>query len=68
MIKAGSAKVGWDPAKKAWLVRIQVGEEVIKRPLKKPIDADESLLRSMALEAAKEEGYEVDPASVSVVR
>lgn len=69
MIRADSAKVGWDSDKKRWLVRIQIGEEVIRRPLpKNPQDTGEDVLRSLAVETAKDDGYEVDPANVAIVR
>jgi hypothetical protein len=69
MQKATAAKVDWDNEKKVWHVRVQIGEEVIKRPLPKtPQDATEDVLRSRAITAAQDEGYEVDPAQVTVAR
>ena len=69
MIKADKAKVGWDADKKRWSVRIQVGEEVVKRPLpKSPRDAGEEVLRSFAIQTAKDDGYEVDPQVVDIAR
>ena len=69
MIQASEAKVEWNPAKKVWQVVIQVGAEVIRRPCpKNKQDAADADLRSVAVETAKDEGYEVDPGSVAVVR
>jgi hypothetical protein len=69
MMKAEKTTVNWDPAKKQWHVRVQIGEEVIKRALDKtPQDAPEDLLRSRAVETAKDEGYEVDAAQVAIQR
>ena len=69
MIRATKATVDWDPQKKQWHVRVQIGEEVIKRPLVKTAqDANEDALRSKAVETAKDEGYEVDPTTVAIVR
>lgn len=69
MIKADSATVAWDPEKKAWRVRIQVGEEVIKRPCKDvKRDADDNSLRTVALKTAHDEGYEVEAGSVTIAR
>ena len=69
MLKAEKATVNWDPAKKEWHVRVQIGEEVIKRPLSKtPRDASEDVLRSQAVETALDEGYEVDAAQVVIQR
>jgi hypothetical protein len=48
---------------------IQVGAEVIRRPCpKNPSDAADADLRSVAVETAKDEGYEVDPSQISIVR
>ena len=69
MLKATKATVDWDEHKKQWHVRVQIGEEVIKRPLEKTgADANEEALRSKAVETAKAEGYEVDPAQVAITR
>jgi len=69
MLKAEKTAVNWDPAKKEWHVRIQIGEEVIKRTLSKtPRDASEDVLRSQAVETANDEGYEVDEAQVTIQR
>ena len=69
MLKAEKATVNWDSAKKQWHVRVQIGEEVIKRALSKtPQDASEDILRSRAVETAKDEGYEVDAAQVAIQR
>lgn len=71
MMKADSATVNWDPDKKAWRVRIQIGEEVIKRPAsgrKLQRDAEDEVLRSAAVETAAADGYEIDSAAVAIVR
>jgi hypothetical protein len=69
MIRANEAKVEWNAAKKQWQVVIQVGAEVIRRPCPKQtheaVDAD---LRNVAVQTAKDEGYEVDAANIAVVR
>jgi hypothetical protein len=68
MLRADQARVGWNPDKKRWEVRIQVGGEVIKRPLVGAAAADEASLKSQAIDVAKDEGYTLDPANVSVER
>ena len=69
MIKADRAKVSWDPGKKRWTVRIQIGEEVIKRPCQKASQGiGEDALRLMAVETAKDDGYDLDPASVNIMK
>jgi hypothetical protein len=68
MLKATKATVEWDKDKNHWRVRVQVGEEVIKRTLADvPENASDDVLRGKAVEDARDEGYEVDPASVVVV-
>ena len=69
MIPATKATVEWDAQKGQWHVRVQVGEEVIKRVLKETEqNASEEALRSQAVEIAKDEGYSVDPSTVAIVR
>lgn len=71
MIRADSAEVAWDPQKKAWRVRIQIGEEVIKRPAsghKVPREAADDMLRTLAVSTARDDGYEVDPVKVNIAR
>ncbi len=70
MIQAGNADIGWDHKRKNWVVSIHVGEQVIKRPPDQavPADAGDDLLRAAAIETAREDGYEVRPESVTIVR
>lgn len=69
MLKADKTTVNWDSDKKEWHVRVQIGEEVIKRALHKtPHDATDDTLRAKAVEEAKEEGYEIDAATVAIGR
>jgi hypothetical protein len=68
MLRADSSEVNWDTDKKRWTVRVKVGEEVIRRPLPKtPRNAGEGVLRSLAVETAKADGYDLDPANVAIV-
>jgi hypothetical protein len=60
-IAADQVEVSWDAAKGKWLVRIQAGEEVIRRHVDLPKNADEQTLRAAALQCVEEEGYEADP-------
>jgi hypothetical protein len=68
MIRADSATVNWDSGKKAWQVRLKIGEEVIKRACKVSQDTADERLRSLALETARDEGYELDSAHIVVTR
>jgi hypothetical protein len=67
LVRASSATVERDHKDKKLHVHINVGAEVIKRPLPKTAeDATEDTLRSLAVETAKDEGYEVDPGKITI--
>ena len=69
MTQTGEAKVEFNPEKKHWQVVIQVGAEVIRRQCAKtPQDAGEGELRTLAIQTARDEGYTLDEAQVSIVR
>jgi hypothetical protein len=67
-MRADRVEVSWDDAKSQWLVRIQNGEEVIRRHQKAPKNADEQTLRTLAEKTVRDEGYEADLAQLSVRR
>jgi hypothetical protein len=67
-MRADRVEVSWDAEKSQWLIRIQNGEEVIRRRCKTPKDADDSTLRSAAVKTVQDEGYELDPGSVTIRR
>lgn len=69
MIQANGAEVLWDEQKKAWVVRIQVGEEVIRRPCKnsKRDVSDEDLV-SIAVQTAHDDGYELSTNAIAIKR
>ena len=64
MLRADQARISYNGDKKRWEVRIQVGGEVVKRPISK--GGSDDLLRSQAMEIARDEGYELDPAHVTI--
>lgn len=67
MLRADSATVAWNAEKKHWEVRIQIGEEVIKRAIDLPREQTAAgALSAKAVEIAKDEGYDLNPANVSV--
>ena len=69
MIRANEAKVEWNTDKKHWQVVIQVGAEVIRRVCpKNPKDSADADLRSVAVETARDEGYDLDAGRVSIQR
>jgi hypothetical protein len=67
-MRADRVEVSWDAGKSQWLVRIQNGEEVIRRHCKMPKDADEQTLRAVAEKTVQEEGYEADLEHISIRR
>ncbi|SPE40570.1 hypothetical protein SBA3_3790012 [Candidatus Sulfopaludibacter sp. SbA3] len=69
MLRANNARVEWDKARKRWEVHIFVGAEVIKRPISKTAaESGEAALKQLAIDTAKDEGYELDPAAIAVAQ
>lgn len=67
-MRADQVEVSWDAAKSKWLVRVESGEEVIRRHCDAPKNADDQTLRSAAQKTTQDEGYELDPASINIRR
>jgi hypothetical protein len=65
-MRADRAEVSWDSEKSKWLVRISVGEEVIRRYCNLPRNAGESDLRAAAQKTLQDEGYEADGAAITI--
>lgn len=65
-MRADSAVVSWDTEKSKWVVRISVGEEVIRRYCSLPQTASESDLRSAAQSTLKDEGYELEGEAITI--
>jgi hypothetical protein len=59
-------EVSWDAAKSKWLIRIETGEEVIRRHCEVLKNADDQTLLSAVQKTVEDEDYELDPTSVSV--
>jgi hypothetical protein len=57
-MQADRVELSWDTNKSKWLVRIQVGEEVIRRYCDLPQTADEHSLQQAVNKTLKDEGYE----------
>jgi hypothetical protein len=66
LLTADHAEVSWDTEKSQWLVRIHIGEEVIRRHSKAPHDAAAQSLQADAVKTAKDEGYDLAAANVTV--
>ena len=67
-MQADQVEVSRDEKNKHWVIRIQVGEEVIRRHCDDPADASDDTLRAAALKTAVDEGYTIDPAAIVIVR
>ena len=67
-MQADRVEVSWDTNKSKWVVRIQAGEEVIRRHCDLAKNADEQSLRAAAQQTLRDEGYEVDSTAISVAR
>ena len=65
---ADRVEVSWDNNKSKWLVRMQSGEEVIRRFCDAPKNADEATLRAAAEKTVRDEGYQLAPSGVSIKR
>ncbi|MFY9804387.1 MAG: hypothetical protein WAK30_14740 [Candidatus Acidiferrales bacterium] len=65
---ADHVEVSWDAAKSKWLIRIESGEEVIRRHCDASKNADDQTLRSAAQKTVEDEGYEADPSQISFRR
>jgi len=61
-------EVSWDGVKSKWLVRIETGEEVIRRYCDARKDVDEQTLRSAVQKTVLDEGLESDPVHIVVHR
>ncbi len=65
---ADRVEVSWDPGKSKWLIRIQSGEEVIRRHSDASKNADEQALRAAAEKTVRDEGYQLGPGGVIIRR
>ena len=67
-MRADNVEISWDNGKSKWLVRIQAGEEVIRRHCDLAKNADEQALRAAAQQTLKDEGYDTDSTAINVRR
>jgi hypothetical protein len=65
-MRADKAEVSWDTAKSKWLVRIQSGDEVMRRHCDVPKSASDQQLRDAAQKTVRDDGYDIDPSSITV--
>ncbi len=67
-MRADRVDVSWDSDKKKWAIRIQVGEEIVRRFYDMPKSATEQTICSAAQEAIQNEGYEPDVSRMTIHR
>jgi hypothetical protein len=67
-VLADRIEISWDTKKNKWLVRIQSGEEVIRRHCGLPKGADDPALRSAAEKVVQDEGFEPDLTRMTIRR
>lgn len=65
-MRADRAEVSWDTKKSKWLVRIEVGGDVIRRTCDLPQTTSENDLRAAAQKTLQDEGFEVDGATITI--
>lgn len=65
-MKADRVEISRDEQGKRWLIRIQVGAEVIRRHSDESKSADDDSLRRAAAKVAADEGYTVAPSDIVV--
>ena len=63
-MRADRVELSWDAGKSNWLLKIEAGEEVIRRHCVLPQGADEQTLRTAVEKAVADEGFEMDPMSL----
>jgi hypothetical protein len=67
-MRADQVEASWDPTKKKWLLRIRMGEEVVRRYCDAAQNAEEATLKSVAQQALRDEGYEPEPGELKIRR
>lgn len=67
-MQADRVEVLWDTTKSKWLVRIEAGDEVLRRPFNASKNSDDQSLRSAALKVVQDEGYQAEPAKITLSR
>jgi len=65
-MRADRAEISWDTEKAKWVIRISVGEEVIRRYCSLPQTASETDLRAAAQTTLSDEGYELEGEAITV--
>lgn len=67
-MRADEVEASWDAAKKSWLLRIRIGQEVIRRHCDAARNADDGVLKSLAQKTLQDEGFDFEPAELTIRR
>ena len=67
-MRADQVGISWDTSKSQWVVRMQSGDEVIRRRCKLDKGAKDEQLRAAAQQSVADEGYELDAAQIQIQR
>lgn len=67
-MRAERVEASWDNDKKKWLVRIQSGEEVIRRYCDGNRDIDDQKIRAAAQKTLVDEGYDANGMQILIKR
>lgn len=65
-MNADRIEVSWEKQHSKWLIRIEVGQETIRRYSEQTPDIDHITLQNEAVDLAAEEGYSFDRADVVI--
>jgi hypothetical protein len=67
-MRVDEVEASWDAARKSWLLRIRIGEEVIRRHCDAARNADDGTLKSLAQKTLQDEGFDPEPAGLKILR
>ena len=65
-MRADRAEISWDSEKSKWVIRISIGEEVIRRYCSLPQTANETELRAATQSTLRDEGYELEGEAIVI--
>ena len=67
-MRVDEVEASWDAAKKSWLLRIRIGEEVIRRHCDAARNADDETLKLLAQKTLQDDGFDPEPVELKIRR
>ena len=67
-MRVDEVEASWDAAKNSWLLRIRIGEEVIRRHCDAARNADDETLKLLAQKMLQDDGFDPEPAELKIRR